>query len=95
MRRIEATNYGRDAQGRPVRTAMPRIYYDLQRDYNALRQKRADLVAHLDDLRRQAKSVRKELPVPRYTGVQKLIEAEGTPLIPLPDGGGQAPVSAG
>jgi Flp pilus assembly protein TadD len=55
MRRIEATNYGRDAQGRPVRLAMPRIYYELQRDYNALKQKRADLTAHLDDLRRQAR----------------------------------------
>jgi chromosome segregation ATPase len=95
MRRIEATNYGRDAQGRPVRLQYPRIYYDLQRDYQALKQKRADLVAHLDDLRRQAKAVRKELPVPRYTGVQRLIEGEGTPLIPLPDGGAQAPVSAG
>lgn len=83
IRRIEATNYGRDASGRPVKLAYPRIYYELQRDLGDLRQKRLDLTSHLDALRREAKAVRRELPVPRYTGVQRIIETEGTPLIPL------------
>lgn len=83
IRRIEATNYGRDASGRPVKLAYPRIYYQLQQDLADLRQKRVDLMAHLDSLRSEAKAVRRELPVPRYTGVQRIIEAEGTPLIPL------------
>ena len=95
LRRIEATNYGRDASGRPVRIAYPRIYYELQRDLGELKQKRVELVAHLDTLRRDAKSIRRELPVPRYTGAQRLIEAEGTPLIPLPDDGGRAVNPAG
>ena len=95
MRRIEATNFGRDSSGRPVRLAYPRIYYELQRDLATLRQNRADLVAHLDKLRQDAKKVRRELPVQRYTGVLKIIEAEGTPLIPLADDAAAGPVGAG
>lgn len=87
IRRIEATSYGRDASGRPVRLAYPRVYYDLQRDLATLKQNRADLVAHIESLRQQAKAIRRELPVPRYTGTLKLIETEGTPLIPLADDG--------
>lgn len=86
IRRIEATSYGRDASGRPVRLAYPRVYYELLRDLATLKQNRVDLVAHLDTLRRQARAVRRELPVPRYTGVLRIIETEGTPLIPLADG---------
>ena len=92
MRRIEATNIGRDSSGRPVRLAYPRIYYELQRDLATLRQNRAELVAHLDKLRQDAKAVRRELPVQRYTGVLKVIEAEGTPLIPLADDAAAGPI---
>jgi tetratricopeptide (TPR) repeat protein len=88
IRRIEATSYGRDAQGRPVRLAYPRVYYQLVQDLNDLKQRRLELVAHLDTLRREAKAVRRELPVQRYTGTLQIIEAEGTPLIPMPDDGG-------
>jgi len=83
IRRIEATNYGRDSTGRPVRLAYPRVYYELQHDLDTLRHDRSDQTALMDKLRREAKAVKQELPVPRYTGVQRVIETEGTPLIPL------------
>ena len=83
LRRIEATSYTRDSQGRMVRVAYPRIYYDLQRDIQVLKRDRQDQVAQMDSMRREAKTLKQSLPVPRYTGTQKIIETEGTPLIPL------------
>ena len=83
IRRIEATSYTRDSTGRMTKLAYPRLYYELQRDLLTLRQQRADLVALMDKLRQEAKSIRQELPVPRYTGNQRIIDVEGTPLIPL------------
>ena len=83
LRRIEATSYTRDSQGRMVRVAYPRIYYELQRDIQVLKRDRQDQVAQMDSLRREAKTIKQQLPVPRYTGTQRIIETEGTPLIPL------------
>jgi tetratricopeptide (TPR) repeat protein len=83
LRRIEATSFTRDAQGRTIRLAYPRIYYELQRDLQTLKRDRQDQVAQMDGMRREAKAMKQSLPVPRYTGNQKLIETEGTPLIPL------------
>jgi tetratricopeptide (TPR) repeat protein len=83
IRRIEATSYSRDSTGRTTRLAYPRVYYELQRDLQVLKRDRADQVALLDKLRREAKAIRQELPVPRYTGIQRIIDVEGTPLIPL------------
>lgn len=43
------------------------------------------LAQRLEDLRGQGKTVRAQLPVPLYTGVQNLIGVEGMPPIELPD----------
>jgi tetratricopeptide (TPR) repeat protein len=83
IRRIEATSYSRDASGRMTKLAYPRIYYELLRDMEVLKRDRADQVALMDKLRREAKAEKQRLPVPRYTGIQRIIETEGTPLIPL------------
>jgi tetratricopeptide (TPR) repeat protein len=86
LRRIEATSYSRDATGRTYRLPYPRVYYDMQRDIQNLRRERADQVALMDKMRREARSLKQQLPVPRYSGTQRLIEVEGTPLIPMTDG---------
>jgi tetratricopeptide (TPR) repeat protein len=83
IRRIEATSYTRDSQGRMTKMAYPRIYYELQRDVQVLKRDRQDQAARMDGMRREAKALKQSLPVPRYTGNQRLIETEGTPLIPL------------
>lgn len=83
IRRIEATSYSRDSRGQITQLAYPRVYYELQRDIQVLKRDRAEQAARLDSLRREAKGVKQQMPVPRYTGVQRIIETEGTPLIPL------------
>lgn len=84
LRRIEANSYTRDAWGRQVRTPLPRVYYDLADDIQDLKGEREDELRKIDKLRRQAKAVQKELPVPRYSGLQRLFDIDAAPL--LPDG---------
>jgi tetratricopeptide (TPR) repeat protein len=83
IRRIEAQSYTRDASGRMTKIAYPRVYYELQRDVLVLKREREEQVDLLEKLRKEARLVRQELPVPRYTGIHRIIEVEGTPLIPL------------
>jgi hypothetical protein len=67
------------------------MYYGLQRDLQELKKERADQEAKVNNLRREAKLVKQELPVPRYTGTQKIIDAEGTPLMPAAEPVSPAP----
>lgn len=80
MRQIEATSYVRDRYGGVRRAALPSIYYELQRDTEKLRRDQAALVARQEELRAAAKAAQADVPVPRFSGVQKLIETEGTPI---------------
>ena len=85
MRRMEATGYVRDpATGRVGRTVPPRMYYGLQRDLQDLKKERAEQEAKVAALRRDAKSAKQELPIQRYTGTQRIIDADGAPLMPAP-----------
>jgi len=54
-------------------------------------QERADQEAKVNSLRREAKLVKQELPVPRYSGTQKIIDAEGAPLMPAMEPASPAP----
>lgn len=85
LRRMEADTYRRDASGRLLRRPLPRIYYNLRQDLEDLEQELADQELVIEKLRQDAKKVQQEMPVPRYTGMQRLIEVEGTPLIPRPE----------
>jgi tetratricopeptide (TPR) repeat protein len=81
MRRLEATTYARDLNGNFVYVPLPSSYYELQRDGEKLKRERLEQYARLDALRDQAKSVRQQLPIPRYTGMQRVIDVEGAPVM--------------
>jgi tetratricopeptide (TPR) repeat protein len=86
MRRLEASRYGRDAEGRSVTFALPRDYYRLARDREDLQAKRAEELRKIEQLRARAKQAQANAPAPRYTGTQRPIGVEGAPgLPPLPD----------
>ena len=82
LRRIEASSYGRDANGRPIRLTYPPLYYDLKRDLEQLYNEEDGEKEKKARLRAQAKQVQQEISVPRYTGVQQIIGVEGTPDLP-------------
>jgi tetratricopeptide (TPR) repeat protein len=80
MKRIENTSWATDRNGNLFHLPLPSAYYDYDHDRTTLLAQRAELMAKLDSLRAAAKALQQSLPVPKYTGLQKLIGAEGTPM---------------
>ncbi len=80
MRNLESQRYGRDAAGQLVTGDLPPRYYDVQADTAKLEAEHKQQALKMQQLRAAARDVEKQLPTPRYTGSQKLIETEGTPI---------------
>jgi len=79
MHRMEAQSFGTDQNGNPIRMPLPSEYYQLDRDNRQLDQERQDQLARQQQYRDQARKVQQSFPVPKYTGVPRLIGIEGTP----------------
>src|SRR5439155_21956746 len=74
MRRLEATSYVRAINGNIQQTALPPTYGELQEDNRRLARERSEHSAALDRLREQARAVNRELPIPKYSGVQRIMD---------------------
>jgi tetratricopeptide (TPR) repeat protein len=70
-----------DSSGRIFRTNRPSIYYDLRREIDKLKLEQKDLLGKLDGFHDRARAIEQESPHPQFTGTQRLIEVEGTPLV--------------
>ncbi|MBC8106202.1 MAG: tetratricopeptide repeat protein [Anaerolineae bacterium] len=92
LREIESQSIYRDPDGRLVRMPYPGIYYDLQTDRTKLQGERSSLAAKLNGARAEMKRLQNELPKPKFTGIQKLVGAEGTPVMLAP---GTEPITPG
>jgi tetratricopeptide (TPR) repeat protein len=77
---ISGSAYLPDPNGNWIYIGLPASYYELQNNNRQLQTQRASAVSQLEQIRRNAQQVEKQLPIPKYTGVQKLIGSEGTPL---------------
>lgn len=80
MDRMYADRLIVDNQGNVISTRLPAEYYNLQRDLDVMKLQRNQEIAAIEALGRTAARVKQELPVPKYTGVQRMIGPEGTPL---------------
>lgn len=80
MRQLEARRHGYNASGQIVTGSLSPRYYDLQADNAKLEEEHKQQVQKMQQLRAAAKDVEQQLPTPRYSGTQKLIETEGTPI---------------
>ena len=80
MTRIQSQRYGRNSTGGLTTGELPPRYYDLQADSAKLAEERKQQLQRMQQIRAAAKEVEKQVPTPRYTGTQKLIETEGTPI---------------
>lgn len=58
---------------------LPSMYWDLKRDNERMKLERQELLAKLNGFNERIRAVESELPVPPYSGTQRLIETEGTP----------------
>ncbi|MDQ3440656.1 MAG: hypothetical protein M3478_09945 [Planctomycetota bacterium] len=80
MDRMQLDRYGGGAGGGLTTGEVSPRYYDLQRDSAKLIEERKQQEQKQRQIRAAAKDVEKQLPTPRYTGTQKLMETEGTPI---------------
>lgn len=87
MNLIDQSTLTTDREGNVIRLPYPARYFDLRREVASLLSERAARVADLEHLRRDAKVVQQQLPVARYSGIQKIIDADGMPVlgVRLPD----------
>jgi len=90
MQDIEVRSYGRNSSGQSFRIPYPQAYYDAQSDNERLVKENKQLESNLTQMQEQAKRIQQQLPTPKYTGVQHLIDIEGTPGF----GAGSAQASA-
>lgn len=65
---------------RTVQLRYPNIYYDIRRESERLRKEQQGLAEKLDTFAEREMRIRQTAPVPQYTGLQRMIEVEGTPL---------------
>ena len=81
MTQMQADSLTRDSKGNYYQV-LPPSYYTMQDDNAKLSADRAAQEAKIQSLAQDAKKVQQSIPVPRFTGVQSLIGAEGTPFPP-------------
>jgi Tfp pilus assembly protein PilF len=81
MRRMEAGAYVRDINGTIHQTVLPPLYSELQNDSAKLQRERTEQFARLESLREKAKAVDRELPVPKYSGIQRLMDESNAPVV--------------
>lgn len=71
----------RDGGGvRVVRLPLPSIYYDMKREQDKLEIEQDGLLAKLQTFADKERAIRQDVPVPQFTGKQRIVETEGTPL---------------
>jgi hypothetical protein len=80
LRRMEADRYTYAVDGTLLLMPLPAAYYEMRRDLEVMRSDRLRAIASVEGAQRDIRAARQELPVPRFTGVQKLIGGEGTPI---------------
>jgi tetratricopeptide (TPR) repeat protein len=83
MDRLQAEGTHVDANGNTI-TVYPDAYFQLKRDNQRLESTKQPLRQQQDDLKKRADAARQELPVPKFTGLQQIIGADGVPLRDLP-----------
>ena len=75
-----------DGSGNMSQLPPPAIYYKIIAENDKMWVEQRALMQKLDTFKGRAAEIERERPVPAYTGVYRVIEAEGTPLLGAPGG---------
>jgi tetratricopeptide (TPR) repeat protein len=81
MRRLETSAYVRDINGQIWQSALPPVYGELQADNRKLTLERQQQFTEMDKLREQARAVNRNLPVPKYSGIQRMMDETHAPVV--------------
>lgn len=80
MRRLETSAYVRDINGQIWQTALPPVYGELKEDNRKLEIERQQQFVELNKLREQARAVNRDLPIPKYAGIQRMMDEAHAPV---------------
>jgi tetratricopeptide (TPR) repeat protein len=69
-----------DPNGNVVNLRPPSIYYEMKRDNDRMRDEKVSLLDKMEGFQEKAMRIQQDTPVPQFTGQQRIIEVEGTPL---------------
>jgi len=69
-----------DPNGRVITLRPPSIYYELKRENDSLRDEKVSVLNKMEGFQEKALRIQQDTPIPQFTGAQKMIEVEGTPL---------------
>ena len=72
--------------GRQVQLPLPPAYFQLSQQLATLRQQQGRLESDAKRLQMDAPAIKKKMPEPVYTGIQRIIDADGMPLPAPPQG---------
>ncbi|HEV8379352.1 MAG TPA: tetratricopeptide repeat protein [Tepidisphaeraceae bacterium] len=78
--RINRDNQRVDPNGRIIYLRPPSIYYELKRENDSLKDEKVQVLNKMEGFQDKALRIQQDTPVPQFTGSQKIIETEGTPL---------------
>jgi len=76
--------------GRTVQLPLPPAFFQLSQQLATIRQQQGHIQGEINQLRSQAVDVKKKMPEPVYTGIQRIIDADGMPLPAPPQGAAPA-----
>lgn len=80
MNAIAQESFQQDpATGRMVQYPLPQRWYDLQRDINSLKSEKILKGRQMLELQKMYADQDRFLPMPRYSGIQKMVDADGMP----------------
>jgi tetratricopeptide (TPR) repeat protein len=80
MNIIDAQTYAPGPNGTSTRLPYPPVWFTLQAQVSALRTERGQRIDDMNRLRGAAKQALGNMPQPKYSGLQKLIDFDGMPL---------------
>lgn len=84
LQEIELQSLRYDTNGNVVRLPLPNYYYTLRTQTDTLRAERKDVERRQASVRSAARDVQKQIPQPKYTGIQQLYAAEAAPVAVVP-----------
>ncbi len=70
-----------DPNGNVINLRPPSIYYEIRRENDRLKDEKVELITKLEGFEEKALRIQQDVPVPQFTGQQRIIEVEGTPLV--------------
>ncbi|MGD0463637.1 MAG: hypothetical protein ABSB74_14215 [Tepidisphaeraceae bacterium] len=84
MDRVQASSTYVDRNGNTIQMPLPDVYDQLQRNNQKLAGDKQAIQERQNELKNRAKQVQQEIPVPKFTGMQRIIGVDGAPLRDLP-----------